>query len=395
MLYKILAFLGFSFSLCSLSAQKLDSISSFPGFARDDAVAQFYDGKIYCGLGYGIGFQVLGDWWAYSIANREWERFDMVPFEKRQYSASLVWKNYIYIFGGWTSNTEFHKDLWRFDCIEGTWTEMQELPGRARWAAAAITIGDQALLGLGQDTTDHFKDVWIYDFQNDSWTDAPELPGLGRSKMVGTELQGMALVGPGQGSGRNLNDFWLFNPLNKSWKELNLEFDSVAYMQYSSAGPFVFTHGGQEFNSNFRDEFRILSFEDIQIPKEILNFNIKFKARGSMILDDRDDVYLLWGLDTNFQRTKSLEKIVFSNPVEKKSQASIFPNPSADQVLIQSDKMFDGLKIFGTSGKLEAKMEFQNSSARFVDVSTYKAGLYFFCLMNSENDLEIIPLFIQ
>lgn len=365
-----------------ISGQNLDSISIFPGFARDDAVAEFSNGKIYCGLGYAVGFQVMGDWWSYTLENGTWEKFDNVPFEKRQYSSSLIWENYIYIFAGWTSDNKFHNDLWRFNCNEKSWEEMQPMPSRPRWGTMAIKIGDKGLFGLGQDTAEYFRDSWVYDFKYDSWFEASIFPGEGRSKMLGVELNGLALIGLGQGKTKNHNDLWVYNPLQNNWNEINYGFDSLAYMSFSNYGNYVYFSGGQDYRSAMSSSFKVLSFENVLEPKTITSLNIEPKARGNMILDNNQNVFLLWGLDSLSRRTKKLEQVVYDKKGDLSPIIKIYPNPAKDQILIQSDEKFKGLKIVNSAGLVISDLKFNMANNRTVDVSGLDAGIYFLNLDN-------------
>lgn len=374
---KFFFIIGFLLSSCFIFGQHLDSISTFPGFARDDAVAEFYGGKIYCGLGYGVGFQVMGDWWSYSIVNNSWKKLENVPFQKRQYSSSLVWENFIYVFAGWSSDSQIHKDLWRFNCIDKSWEEMQAIPSNARWGTMAVKIGDRALLGLGQDTSVYFNDAWIYNFKNDSWEQVPNYPGKARSKMLAVELNGMALIGLGQVKGSNENDLWLFNPLDNGWTEVVSKLDSLAYSSYVNFGNRVYFAGGQDYDGDFSSEFKVISFENLLVPKIIINSKIEPRARGNMIMDEKRDVYLLWGLDSNSQRTKKLERIQYQKQNTEVFKFDIFPNPASEQLLVQSNTNFEGLKIVNSSGLLISDLQFSSRTNFGIDISRFKAGIYF------------------
>lgn len=381
-------------NFCSKS-QKLDSISTFPGFARDDAVAEFFNGKIYCGLGYAVGFQVMGDWWSFDLNSSHWEKYDNVPFEKRQYSSSLVWENFVYVFGGWSSDAEFHKDLWRFNCLTNSWQEMESCPGKARWGTAAVGIGEHAIFGLGQDTASYFKDYWIYDFKMDRWVQASEFPGEGRSKLLALELNGMALLGLGQGKANNFNDLWVFNPLINTWSEIKFDFDSLAYMSYGNFGNTIYLHGGQEFGGKINREFTVMSFENILDPKIVSQIELLPTARGNMILDEHQNVFVLWGLDSNSQRTKSLEQVIYSKNSDTNLKIELFPNPSDKFVLIQANEKIKSLKLLNNMGSVISDQKVFNIHHFKLDVSNLKAGLFYLKVSLLKGGETILPLQIK
>ncbi len=395
MTYKYLSLFSILISSFCSQAQNLDSVSTFPGFARDDAIAEFNNGKIYCGLGYAVGFQVMGDWWSYDLNSNTWEKYDNVPFAKRQYSSSLVWENYIYVFGGWSSDENFHKDLWRFNCTTNNWEEMEPCPGKARWGTAAIKIGDQAIFGFGQDTSVYFRDTWVYDFKMDHWITNVEFPAEGRSKMLAVELNGMAVLGLGQGKASNFNDLWLYNPLLNNWTEINFNLDSLAYMSYSNFGNSIYLNGGQDFSGNIKREFKVLSFDNINEPKILANRKLVPKARGNMVLDENQNVFLLWGLDSNSQRTKALEKINFSQNQSSILEIDLFPNPSKKDVLIQTNKKFISLKLLNHLGSVVSDRKFSSTYNYKLDISNLKKGLYYLNVCLEDGSKAILPVLIN
>src|SRR5688572_6728407 len=80
--------------------QTWQGISPFPGISRDDAVGETVNDHAFFGTGFGTGFVFLNDWWKYSFSSDAWTQVTSLPSLPRQYAASCVHNENIFIGAG-------------------------------------------------------------------------------------------------------------------------------------------------------------------------------------------------------------------------------------------------------------------------------------------------------
>ena len=115
------------------------------------------------------------------IHEATWQQLEDMPVAKWE-PASLVVDNKVYVLGGYGNFICSSKRLVVFDPVEGTWTQLQDLPsaishvnlvpdGRGFWFAGGMK--DKVHPGK-----DHIvSEVWHFDLALDRYTAAPLLPG--------------------------------------------------------------------------------------------------------------------------------------------------------------------------------------------------------------------------
>lgn len=375
-------------------AQNVINLNPFPGASRDDAVAHYYKGKIFCGTGLSSSFTSLKDWWHYNINDDEWTKLDPVPFEKRQYVSSFQWKNYLYLFAGWENDQSFFNDLWRFNLDSFEWEEMAEFPGSKRWAAGGFILNNKLYTGLGQDTNTFFNDWWEYDLYSDSWMSLKDFPGQARAKFIYTDINGFGLLGVGRNEVHSMNDFWLFNPFTKDWQNVDFNFqDSLSYVNYSVIQNNLILVSGQLNDKSYTKRSRVINFDHPQNPVILKEWTILRRRGGRLLADEAGELYLLWGLDSVNTRLNSLQKIELDIPLKTESvNLDLFPNPTSGNLLLQSKAGVGNVQFFNSLGQRVMEVNIDNSSSQLIDLSRLKSGYYYARYCEGDNCESAIQL---
>jgi N-acetylneuraminic acid mutarotase len=116
-----------------------------------------------------------------------------------------------------TGSVEYFKDLWRFDPVTNSWTQMADFAGTGRREAVAFAIGDFAYVGTGQDNAGLTSDFYKYDVVTNAWTAIAVFPGTARRDAVGFAMGGQGYVGTGIDISSYQDDFWAYYPLTDTW----------------------------------------------------------------------------------------------------------------------------------------------------------------------------------
>lgn len=104
------------------------------------------------------------------------------PPSPRHSHAAVVYKNFMYIFGGYDGS--YRSDFHEFDLDQLTWRPVVSVGGRsprARYRSTACVRRDMMILFGGHDGTRHLADVHLFDFVNQAWsslvaTGVPPMP---------------------------------------------------------------------------------------------------------------------------------------------------------------------------------------------------------------------------
>jgi hypothetical protein len=94
------------------------------------------------------------------------------PPSPRHSHAAVVYKNFMYIFGGYDGS--YRSDFHEFDLDQWIWRPVISVGGgrspRARYRSTACVRRDTMILFGGHDGTRHLADVHLFDFVNMTWS---------------------------------------------------------------------------------------------------------------------------------------------------------------------------------------------------------------------------------
>jgi len=150
-----------------------------------------------------------------ALGQNTWQTKAPFPLGKR-YSDVFGIGNYGYLLAGVDSTDGEHNDLWRYDPVTNTWTQLAALSGVARNNGAACVIGDALYYGTGYTGSVFLKDWWKYDVTINTWIQKTDFPGAARYTAMSTTIQGKGYVGLGKG-GPSYADWYEYDPGTDTW----------------------------------------------------------------------------------------------------------------------------------------------------------------------------------
>ncbi len=170
--------------------EQWQQLAHFPGRPRSAGTAFILDKKIYFGTG-SINYEQPNDIWEYDINNNTWTQKNKFPGAIRSGATSFSLNNKGYMIAGVeeapASYNHPYDDCWEYNPHDDSWTELQNVqyPGwtgaTGFFNAAAITIGQTALFGLGMNMVAYPKGYHerMYIFDPDAskqWTQIKSFP---------------------------------------------------------------------------------------------------------------------------------------------------------------------------------------------------------------------------
>ena len=134
--------------------------ADFPFNLRSGAIAFGIDTKIYYGLGsrridgpsVGDGFNYLNDFYEYDTETDSWRQLNDLPIQFRRSQASgFAVNDKGYVAAGRRSllNVETFDDFLTYDPETDSWTQLEDIPGGARYNNNIAVLNDRVMLGLG------------------------------------------------------------------------------------------------------------------------------------------------------------------------------------------------------------------------------------------------------
>jgi N-acetylneuraminic acid mutarotase len=203
----------------------------FPG--RAGAFSFAINGTGYVGAGLPDDNGSGNDVWQYDTLTRTWSQVSDFPGKAHFYSSSFVVGNNAYVCTGNTDG-EFYNDVkenWQYNQQTNVWTKKANFPGKARSAAVAGAVNGKGYLGTGaRENKNGTNDWWEYDPASDSWTQKASLPGspkAGAASFVAASTVGVQKIYVCTGAnsvdldgGLTVsNDLWEYNPSTDNWRQ--------------------------------------------------------------------------------------------------------------------------------------------------------------------------------
>lgn len=150
--------------------------ADFPGgITMEQTVCFTYQGLGYMGLGNGNTDQ--RGLWRYDPAQDQWTQLSPIPAQGRNGSGVVIKGNFVYLMGGSYLHPSdgTSSEMWRYNIINDTWLQMQDVPGLSQTYGVAWGFGDHIISGFGfhvdSATFVSFMQPgkYIYDINSDSW----------------------------------------------------------------------------------------------------------------------------------------------------------------------------------------------------------------------------------
>jgi len=143
----------------------------------------------------------------------------------------VVYKEYMYIFGGWNGAVQFN-DMYKFHFETKTWSQVNEtgdIPKPRCSHTACVNKADDHMYvfgGYGGPADAYLNDVCTFNFVTESWERYnSSYHGNGpspRSRMRMVELNGMLYVFGGWNKQEHFSDMFRFDTKMKRWEQVTI-----------------------------------------------------------------------------------------------------------------------------------------------------------------------------
>jgi len=182
---KYLLFFFLALSCCPfINAQSWERINDAP-FIDDHTNGFGYEDRAYVfrGIPVDTGNGLSNEVWVYTPENDSWEFLTYFPGEARRISIGDDWNGkYYYGFGiGGPEGTL--NDLWVFDPVDTSFTQLPSCPCIGRSHPSLIAHNDKIFMGAGTSANGDLNDWWVYDMITQEWTQKQDIPGPIRHHM--------------------------------------------------------------------------------------------------------------------------------------------------------------------------------------------------------------------
>ncbi len=142
-------------------------------------------------------------------------------------SFSLKDKGYYGLGKSSSSSDEiYYNDLWRYDPISDSWSQLSDFPSIGLDMAVSFVIGETAYVTLGRyydiSINGYNTSTYAYDVTNDTWKKMQSFPAIGRTGSVSFVANGKGyVVGGYKEKDAYTNEVWSYNPITNSWSQMN------------------------------------------------------------------------------------------------------------------------------------------------------------------------------
>lgn len=189
----------------------------FDSLGSRGAVSFSIDNRGYIYTGANSNGGAKNDLWEYNSMNETWTQMADFAGESRLWAVGFAIMDYGYIGTGDGLNPL--DDFWQYDPVSNAWTKKAKFPGGKRYWCTGFSIGDKGYIGNGYESKSK-KDFWEYDPSTNSWTQIADLAGTGRSGSVGFSIGNKGYVCTGGLNNTGATDqLWEYDPSNGQWTE--------------------------------------------------------------------------------------------------------------------------------------------------------------------------------
>ncbi|MFX0173359.1 MAG: Kelch repeat-containing protein [Candidatus Hodarchaeota archaeon] len=162
------------------------------------------------------------DTWIFDLQNKQWSEITTANHPVARRSAGMYFdpvKKKAVLFGGYLNNDSHVGDMWIFDPVDNTWTEI--FPSSkpvARYGHSIVydSVNQLALL-FGGRVTALQSETWAYNYSSNSWTllqpiQKPKARYWHDAVFDKNQERMVLFGGDDEGPGCSRNDIWTFNP---------------------------------------------------------------------------------------------------------------------------------------------------------------------------------------
>jgi N-acetylneuraminic acid mutarotase len=193
--------------------------ASLPAAGRWGAFNFEIDGYGYVAGGHD-GSLYRSDVWRYNPLTDTWEQRASMPGGRR-HGTSWSMNGKGYVTCGQSALTSYSNMLWEYDPTTDSWSVKAPMPGVPRYGTHGFAVGGYGYVGggnYGADTGPYLNDMWRYDPGSDQWTQVNGIPGLARYGSTSFACGGRGHVHGGRDASLAFtNEHWVFDGALQSW----------------------------------------------------------------------------------------------------------------------------------------------------------------------------------
>lgn len=155
-------------------------LTNFPGAPRNISIGDDWDDKYYYGFGIGGPNGLLNDLWVFDPVDTSFTELPSCPCVGRSHPSLIAHNDKIYMGAGSSFGGDL-KDWWEYDILTQVWTRKEDIPGDVRHHMFHFSIGKYIYVGGG-----HVNNWNRYDPDTETWTSIDDLP---QGRVAGTQFQ--------------------------------------------------------------------------------------------------------------------------------------------------------------------------------------------------------------
>lgn len=212
--------------------QKITPANNPPPGRRDAAMVYDAPRKRLIVFGGRAGSGPRNDTWAFDLDARRWQELAAGSAVKPQARFSMVagidaQRNRMLISTGEQASGSFFDDVWAFDLIDNSWSQVETTGARPnkRYGAAGGVAGGKLYVSHGFTDRGRYNDTWAFDLATEQWQEVSPAANRPLNRCLHNAAfsneQEMVMFG-GCASGYGpcpIGDTWRFDLANRSWMQ--------------------------------------------------------------------------------------------------------------------------------------------------------------------------------
>lgn len=359
--------------------QTWQQIEDFPGIARDDGSMFNLGTDYYLGLGRDAGFNCTRDFYIYNAVSASWTPGTSLPTgEERQYAVGASWNDKGLIFGGINCDGIYLNDLWLFDPLLSSWTEIDALPSSGRAGSEHFIIGDSLYIVGGKNDSGILSEVWSYDLVNGEWSQKTDFPDNGVWRGLSFAWNQNGFAGYGLNSLSDLNTgIFTYDPLTQIWSPVpDFGLSPRTYPGSAQKDNLVLIFGGVNASNQILNTFDRLDLNDFTLHS--LPSFPSDPRKGSMCFLSNDVFFTSTGI-TSTQRINEMWKIsgILNAAEISIEQFKIYPNPANETCFIDNTGNLDGeISVYSLDGRLIRSLQPDLGYSTTIELTNIPQGVY-------------------
>lgn len=195
---------------------------------RSLAVGFSINGKGYIGTGFSFGFGDDGGWnkdlWQYDTLTNTWTQMASMPAEGRQSAGCFVINNKAYICCGINGVGTALNDLWEYDPSSNSWVQKKDIPNDGLTGPLSFSLNNKGYVGFGTSAQGYYqRGIWAYDPVTNSWIRKKDFPAttVWESFALSDSVNAYTGLGYDATTFRYVSDIWQYNDATDTWVQKN------------------------------------------------------------------------------------------------------------------------------------------------------------------------------